>query len=415
MDNLDPSDQITLDFDSIYPRGIPKEAFAAEPDRPYSFAGTSKKQTFSQDIVNLIGGRQYRALVTVKDKNGKGTVNYADTPYVREFENITKDAGILVGASYYTWLGNPWYKLSPSVMPLLGLYSTSDPLVASKHIDWATGLGIHHFYCAYTPGTQDGGITAADRRIGTLVNNSLIGDIKFALLYETGEVLGGETEGLSHVNLNDPSTFSIIQSDFTHIARNYFSHPSYLTIDGRPVIYIYATGAIVSDIVTAFAKLRQHLKGLGFVDPYFIGDEMEIRWGERIDSKRLQAFDAVTGYILPPVQEDVDRSSSAVRAEYSRWRSAAHAVGVEIIPSVSPGFDDRYLVQIGYRQRSFGYVPRRTEYFKTNLQIAKEFVDKSKMLKIGTWNEWEENTNIEPTVQDGFKYLQTLRDTLAEE
>ena len=233
-------------------------------------------------------------------------MNYIDTPYVREFESIAKNAGILAGASYYTWLGNPWYKLSPNTMPLLGLYEASNPLVASKHVDWASGFGINHFYCAYTPGTQDGGI-----------------------------------------------------------------------------------------------------------EPYLIGDEIEIRWGERINSNRLKAFDAVTGYTLPPTGNYVDRSPSAVRAEYSRWQSAAHSVGVEIVPSVSPGFDDRYLVQIGYRAKSYGYVPRSIEYFKTNLQIAKEFVDKSKLLKISTWNEWEENTNIEPTVQEGYGYLQTLRDTLA--
>jgi hypothetical protein len=69
-------------------------------------------------------------------------------------------------------------------------------------------------------------------------------------------------------------------------------------------------------------------------------------------------------------------------------------------------------VQIGYRSRSDGYVPRSLEYFKTNLGIAKDFVDKSKLMKISTWNEWEENTNIEPSTHEGFEYLQTLRDTL---
>jgi len=46
------------------------------------------------------------------------------------------------------------------------------------------------------------------------------------------------------------------------------------------------------------------------------------------------------------------------------------------------------------------------------LEIAKEFVDKSRMLKIVSWDEWGENSYIEPSVADGFKYLQTLRDTL---
>ncbi len=398
-----------------YARTIPTGHFRRSHSEHYnSTQSPTTNVSYSAQVTDLKGGKEYQLSIAAQDSGGKTTADFV-SPYIREFENFAKDAGFLVGASYFTWLrgSSVWYKLSPNTMPLLGLYSASDSLVASKHIDWATGFGINHFYCAYTPGEQDGGIPAADKRIDTLVNNSLIGDIKFAILYETGERLAvGRTAGLSQVNLNDPSTFSIMQSDFEHIAKNYFAHPSYLTVDGRPVVYVYATGAIKSDIVAPFAKLRQYLKGLGF-DPYFIGDELEIRWGEIIESKRLKAFDAVTGYTLPPTGPDTDRSPSAVRAEYRRWQSAAHTVGVELIPSVSPGFDDRYLVQIGERTKSFGYVPRSTEYFKTNLQIAKEFVDKNKLLKISTWNEWEENTNIEPTVQDGFKYLQTLRDTLA--
>jgi hypothetical protein len=43
-----------------------------------------------------------------------------------------------------------------------------------------------------------------------------------------------------------------------------------------------------------------------------------------------------------------------------------------------------------------------------------DFVDRNQMLNIVSWDEWAENSCIEPSVEDGFKYLQTLRDTLAE-
>jgi len=419
VDNLNPSDQITLDFDSIYPPGIPQTAFTSEADRTYAFTGTGKKQTFSQDIANLIGGRQYRALVTVKDKNGRETVNYADTPYVREFENIAKDAGILVGVTYYSWFENicnpsvdycHWLERESNDVPLLGLYNSDDPLVISKHIDWATGFGVHHFFCSYNTNPTP---SIGDRRLKPLLSNSLIKDIKFAIQYETGTILGGQAEtlGLHEVDLNNPIIFSKIQSDFEHIARNYFLHSSYLTINGRPVVYIYGTGAIVKDIVAPFAKLRQHLRGLGF-DPYFIGDEMDIGWLHQIKSKRLQTFDAVTGYSLPQVGAD-DKSPEAVRKEYTRWQLAAHSVGIEVIPSVYPGYDDHHLVEIGSRPVSHGYVPRSTEFFKTNLKIAKEFIDNSRILKVSDWNQWGENSYIEPSVEDGFKYLKTLHDTLA--
>jgi len=399
-----------------YAPTIPPRAYPAENPVTLQLGSvpqTTSVTTYSAKVTNLKGGKQYKLITQAKNQVGLQTAEF-ETPYVRELENIAESTGILVGATYHPWFENPcvhychWPELSDNVMPLLGLYNSNDPLVVSKHIDWATGFGIHHFYCSYNASSSLG-----DERLRALLANSLLGDIKFAILYETSMRLGGpsETLGLPGVNLNDPTIFSIIQSDFARIARNYFPHSSYLTINGRPVVYIYATGAIVSDIVTPFAKLRQHLKGLGF-EPYFIGDEMEIRWGERIDSKRLQAFDAVTGYTLPPAGPNTDRSASAVRAEYSRWRSAAHAVGVELIPSVYPGYDDHHLVEIGSRPVSHGYVPRSTEFFKTNLKIAKEFIDNSRMLKVSDWNQWGENSYIEPSVADGFKYLQTLRDTL---
>jgi hypothetical protein len=280
-------------------------------------------------------------------------------------------------------------------------------MVVSKHIDWATGYGINHFYTNFNPSGSIG-----DERLNPFVTNSLVGDIKFLILYETELRFGGaaETRGLPELDLNDPTLLSILESDFARIAKNYFSHPSYLTVKGHPAVYIYGTGVIETDIATPLAKLRDYLKGLGF-EPYLIGDEIEPLWLHPIDSKRLQAFDAVTGYGLPPAGAD-DRSAEATRTEYARWQSYAHAVGVEIIPAVYPGYDDRHLVEIGNRPKSYGYVPRSTQFLASNLQVARDFIDKSGLLGVVSWDEWGEKSYIEPTVEDGFKYLQTLRDTL---
>ncbi|MGA2462704.1 MAG: hypothetical protein ABSF82_14905 [Candidatus Bathyarchaeia archaeon] len=46
------------------------------------------------------------------------------------------------------------------------------------------------------------------------------------------------------------------------------------------LVYLYATGAITSDIVAPFTKLRKYLNGLGF-NMFTIGDELEIRWGQK--------------------------------------------------------------------------------------------------------------------------------------
>jgi hypothetical protein len=40
------------------------------------------------------------------------------------------------------------------------------------------------------------------------------------------------------------------------------------------------------------------------------------------------------------------------------------------------------------------------------------YLDTNNMLVIPTFNDWYENAQIEPNVEDDFKYLETLRDTL---
>jgi hypothetical protein len=58
-------------------------------------------------------------------------------------------------------------------------------------------------------------------------------------------------------------------------------------------------------------------------------------------------------------------------------------------------------------------VPKSVGFFESNLKTALGFVGKSRILNIVSWDEWGENSYIEPSVEDGFKYLQTLRDILA--
>jgi hypothetical protein len=99
-----------------------------------------------------------------------------------------------------------------------------------------------------------------------------------------------------------------------------------------------------------------------------------------------------------------------VREIYSIWQSAAHRAGVELVPFAYPGYDDTHLKD---RPQSYGYVPRSTEFLSYTLKNALRFADKNGMVGIYSFNDWGEGTFVEPSVEDGFKYLQTLRDTLA--
>jgi len=402
-----------------YAPTIPPRAYATEPSRslqltpPQTQARTS---VYSAQVNGLKGGKEYRVMVTARDSAGNQADVQFETPYIREFENISGKDDFLVGAVYLPWWENPcgpnsychWdvsradyvRGTTPLGTPLLGLYNSNDPMVIAKQFDWATGYGIDFLLCEFYKQSS------ASRRFTPLFEHPMISDIKIAFSYVTN-ILGGPTEDIELVDLNDPATYSTLESDFEYMAKNFFSHPSYLRIGDRPVVQIYFTFALRSEISTPIARLRKRMAELGY-DIYLIGDEASARFDP--DLKRIKAFDAISfcNDILPPTYEPM--AIEEVRKVYSIWQSAAHRVGVELIPWAYPGYDDTHLKD---RPQSYGYVPRNTEFLSYTLKNALQFADRNGMVGIYSFNDWGEGTFVEPSVEDGFKYLQTLENTLA--
>ena len=241
-----------------------------------------------------------------------------------------------------SWAADYSKGTTPLATPLLGLYNSIDPLVISKHIDWATGYGIDLFWCSY-----NGSNLADSYRMPPLMTNEPISDTKIALLYETPTALGGPNEDLTNVSLNDASTYGILESHFKKMATQYFWHPSYLRLDGRPIVYMYGSAQIQADISTPISNLRKNVKESAGFDMYLIDDEMRL-W-EHPKISRLKPFDAITSY-------NNATARNHTYSEYAMWQDAARVAGVELMPAVSPGYDDRNLCRLGVR-KSCDYYP----------------------------------------------------------
>jgi hypothetical protein len=284
--------------------------------------------------------------------------------------------------------------------PLLGLYDASDPMIVCKHIDWATGYGVDFFWISY------GGY--GSEIIPSITQSPLISDAKFAMVYETAQRLAvnGTETNISIIDLANSATYATLQSDIENLAKGYFAHPSYLTVDGNPVVYLYATSSI-KNVETQLPKLRNYLRSLGF-EIYLVGQELD--WGSASQSSRLAAFDATTTWIpTPQAFADYLSSSNTIEAQYEQWREATQTAGVDFIPTIIPGFDNRAVLYTN----THTYYPRSLELFEATINVAKDYLGKNRIMRLVSFNEWFEGTNVEPSVEDGLKYLQTLRDTLA--
>jgi hypothetical protein len=238
----------------------------------------------------------------------------------------------------------------------------------------------------------------------------MISQTKFFLAYETGVRLGGpmEDDGLPQVDLDDPNVYSTLENDFDSMSK-YFSHPSYMTIDGAPILYLYASKLLEKgSISNLVSKLRDHLKQNGF-NLYLIGQEFSYNAGVQypIDIQRLKTFDASTNWL--PVEAGT--SVPLIRERYLTWQTASRSAGIEFIPFSYPGFDDRQ--EAGVTPE---YVHRSPEFLSECMKTAMDFLDRDQLLFVRSFNEWGENDNIEPSVSETgilpFAYLDTIRDTL---
>jgi FkbM family methyltransferase len=325
-------------------------------------------------------------------------------------------ARYLVGAHYYSWFSEAFDRgflrgrLLPPQQPELGLYSAWDVAVAEQQISWASEFGIDFFTLDYWPTKSKN-----DGRHETFLQASNIGDVSFCIFYETIDLgFDAKTDAIFF----DQEKSARFVSDLEAIADRYFAHPSYLRIDGRPVVILYVTRTFTGAYQATIQEARRRLKAKGH-DVFLIGDE--VYWSSKPANQgqpggdsgvshvpqvgRIEQFDAITAYNF----YNRDQAGHLGYGSTSRFiedviklsQEFAEASQVPLLPSVIPGYNDR-----GFRpQEDHAAIPRQwtpgsaeTGFMSEMLdRYALPFVDQSvPILFVTSWNEWNEDTGIEP-------------------
>ena len=358
---------------------------------------------------------------------------------------------LLVGAHYYLWFPHRFEggqylraRLDPAQKPMLGEYSSSTTAVVERHISWAADYGIDFFTLDWWPGSPDRN-TVIDRFLAA----RNLGWIRFCIFYELG-ALGYDAE-LGAVRF-DSARVDRFVADMNEIATRYFRHPTYLQIDGRPVIVLYITRTATGRFPEAMTRFRARMSELGF-DPFVIGDE--IYWAvEREDGGgdtsepqrgRIALFDALTAYNLydptRPTQRGYGASSTFLSESHSLFEFYRDVGKKPVVPVAMPGYNDRaFRPGAGHDAipREWAQGEGEGSFFARSLdRFAFPLLDERlRMVLITSWNEWSEDTAIEPvtpsmpTVFDrsasrngftqgysysgyGTRYLEILRDKRA--
>jgi glycoprotein endo-alpha-1,2-mannosidase len=327
---------------------------------------------------------------------GDDSEDFFSSPWLRPEGNIT------VGVYYYPWYSDDFHRgsgylrdqLATSQQPVLGEYDDSDPKVINQHLKWSAQANVRLWVTSWWgPGAREDTTTK-----DVILQHSALGDHKIALFYETtGRIK--ESEGYS--------THRVVP-DIEYICRNYFSHPNYYRIDGKPVLFLYLSrkleGLGILDHVVG--QMRLVAGDLGY-KIFVVGDHV---FHQAPDDDEMQPpftiLDAVTNYDVygSMFRPSPYATEAGVRQHFQRtreWQVLAAEQKCAFIPSVAPGYND-----LGVRpDKRNGPLSRKLtandppgSLFKTSLQYARKLVDPSigNLIMVNSFNEWHEDTQIEP-------------------
>jgi len=271
-----------------------------------------------------------------------------------------------VFAYYYIWFDPTLWDKNKLDYPLLGHYSSDDATVMRKHIEWAKAAGIQALNVSWKSTDR------LNQRLAQLVQTAKSENFKLAINYE----------GLDQQRT--PLPVAQVASDFDYFIAHYADEPVFKIYDKPMMVWAGSWKFSTTDIASVTQGRRDKLLILAS-DRDAAGIQ---RLNGMIDGDAYY-FSSVNPETFPNYQAKLDAMSKAVHNQRGLW-----------IASAAPGFDARDIDGTTVVDRKDG----------ATLQAEMNVAWRSSPDAIGliSWNEFTENSYIEPSEKYGHKYLDML-------
>jgi Glycosyl hydrolase family 99 len=293
----------------------------------------------------------------------------------------------LVMALYYPWYDEEtWSSGSTADQPLVP-YASWHRETIERHTGWAGDAGIDVLVSAWF-GPRDNNPT--ENNLKTLLDVAQPTGLKAAILLETdsGQFF--------------PDRAALVHG-IRHALSTHASHPAYLKVDGRPVIFVWRpsaafapNGARVNQRGAATVAAWRAL--LDEVDP----NRQAIWIGEGEDVAILEVFDGIFLYSIAWAGDPAGQLSSF--AGRVRAFNGANGTSKRWIATAMPGYDD---TNIPGRGRTYVVDRAGGAYYERTFQGA--IATRPDWIMIASFNEWMEGHQIEPSASYGSLFLELTR------
>ncbi len=296
-------------------------------------------------------------------------------------------------AFYYGWYGNPrisgkwrgWENVDAPgksigntlLYPRLGAYDSHDTRILEQHCRWAKESGIDSFIYSWWERNDFN-----DRGLPRLLNAAQKTGMHVTIYFEA--VPGGDARRAL--------------SDVLYLLNRYGTHPAWLKINGKPVLFIYSRALLhvgLDGWLWVVTETNRQYEG-GAV---FIGDSKVTEATYIFDGSHRYGVTGVKTFTDPP---EILRQS---REAFPQLVAKAGAGRISCL-SISPG-------GAAYTRPKPQQTLSRHGGSTYRIMWREAIAANPDWVLITSWNEWYEATAIEPSMEYGDRELKTTREYAA--
>src|SRR6266508_5517356 len=281
----------------------------------------------------------------------------------------TPDNTVPVLAYYYIWFDTQSGDRAKADYPLLGRYSSDDADVMRQHIQWAKEAGIDGFIVSWKSTEK------LNRRLDQLVKIAEQESFKLAIIYE----------GLDFDR--HPLPPEQVDADLNYFVQHYAYHPVFDLFKKPLVIWSGTWKYSVDEIKNVTETKRNNI--------LILASEKNVEGFQRLS-------DYVDGDAYYWASVNPDTHPGHLDKLTAMGETIHEQGGIWIAPA-APGFDARLVGGTSVVERKSG------QTLRTELETALQSLPDA--IGLISWNEFSENSHIEPSQNYGNLYLKVLGET----